>query len=64
MKSLNPGNDWLPFKNDDIDHEDDADFHDPNRIVKHKFKTGSSNYGHVVSKTSPYYEELKDDQIR
>ena len=31
MDKLNPSNDWIKFKNDDADHEDDEDFWDPER---------------------------------
>ena len=34
MKKLNPSNDWVTFKNDDADHEDDEVFWDANRKDK------------------------------
>ena len=48
LNKLNPTGDWVPYKADDKDREDDNDFWDGNTPVKHSYKHGSDKYGHLT----------------
>ena len=54
MSKLNPDGDWVPYKVDDIDHEDDDSFWDGTKKVKRKYKKGSDRYGHIVVSKNRY----------
>ena len=54
MSKLNPDGDWVPYKVDDIDHEDDDAFWDGTKKYKRKYKKGSDNYGHIVLSKNRY----------
>ena len=48
LDKLNPKGDWLPYKVDDIDHEDDNAFWDGTKPIKSSHKKGSAQYGHIT----------------
>lgn len=50
MQSLNPRNDWVNDKYDQLDNENDDEFWDPKKNVQHLHQQGSEEYGHVTSK--------------
>ena len=48
----------MEYKNDAVDHSDDDEFNDPNRKSPQTFSKGSKHYGHVITKTSIYKNDL------
>lgn len=38
----------MVYKNDDMDKEEDDDFWDGKKKVKHEFTKGSKEYGHII----------------
>jgi len=48
LDKLNPSGDWVPYKVNDIDHEDDDAFWDGTKPTKKMFKHGSPKYGHIT----------------
>ena len=61
LKRINPSNDWVPFKNDALDTEDEPE---PAQQTKKLYPKGSKLYGHVQTRGGQYKAELEDEHLR
>ena len=64
LSKLNPSNDWLPYKNDEVDKGDEEDEGESAPKGHKAFPHGSKHYGHVQTRNSMYHNQLDDDHLR
>ena len=61
---MNPSNDWLPYKNDEIDKGEEDDEGESAPTGHKAFPHGSKHYGHVQTRNTIYHDQLGDNHLR